>query len=435
VSGGQGPTVTAPTASPASVWHQVRSDFLGYSASLGVLGLGSVALLPVLTQGLSASQLGALAVIEGLLVPASTLGMMGLKFAFLYRFARSEPRDSARLLATCLGLGLAFSALSGLALLLAFQACWVAGLFGAEAARPLGHAWLLPALVMAATTQGILMTDLRARRSVRETAVVSYAQLATTILVCWYLVARRGAGLDGYFGGQLAGNLLAIAWVGARCWRAGNLKRAQWAESPALARYGAPLAGALLIRYGMDTLARVLLALFVSVEAAGEWLIVGRIVAIFEALVGGPFMMAWGGLMHQALQRPDAQAQISRVAHASLAAGTAFAGILVLLYQPLLVLLSGEPKPDSYALFALLLANKVLEALRGPWTVGIQASGATGWALRNNAIALGAFAVLAPGMVALGGAQGLAGAILLCTILATWLLYREARQWLFIGSR
>lgn len=399
---------------------------------MGVLGLGAVALLPVLTQGLSPAQLGALAIIEGLLVPASTLGMMGLKFAFLYRFARSEPGQRARLLGTCLGLGCLFSVCAGLLLQLALEICWHAGLFGAGAERPIGPLWLLPALVAAGTAQGVLMTELRARRSIRETAVVSYIQLALTVAVSGYLVAYRRAGLEGYFIGQLAGNLLAVAWMSLRCWRVGSIGQLEWTAGASLVRYGAPLAGALLIRYGIDTIARVLLATLVSVEAAGDWLVVSRIVGIFEALVGGPFMMAWGGLVHHAVQRPDAQAQISRVARATLAFGAAFAMALLLVHQPLLRILAGAMRPDLALLFAVLLLPKVIDAARGPWTAGIQLAGTTGWALRNNAVALMAFVVVAPGMTVFAGPEGLAAAILLCTVLATVLLYRQANRMLDI---
>lgn len=83
-------------------------------------------------------------------------------------------------------------------------------------------------------------------------------------------------------------------------------------------------------------------------------------------------------------------------------------------------------------LFVLLLLPKVIEAARGPWMAGIQTTGVTSWALRNNSIALVVFGIVGPGMAAAAGAEGLAAAMLLCSLLTAWLLYREASRHLEI---
>ncbi len=422
----------------------LQRDTWAYAVSLGPLGLGGLALLPLMTQVLSPAELGWLAVAEALMLPAGTLGMMGLKFAYLYRFAHSTPQQRRHLMATCLALGSLISLACGLAAMVLATHPALLGLMGWNGGVPLQQPWLLAAQVPVGTVQALLMTELRAQRRVRETAVVSYVQLGATLAATAVFAWLLAWGLDGFMAGALAGQVVGLVGVWGVLWwpslanpqeqtkttAAGTL---QWAEAPALLRYGWPLTAGLLVRYGMDSLARLMLAGWGSLEAAADWLVVSRVLSVFDVLVANPFFMAWGGLVHHVLRRPDAAEVASAVSRWTLMASSVAVLVMALAYAPITELMSGQARPDLGILFLLLLWAKWLVLVKSPMCCGVQRTGDTGWALQNNTLALGVFVTTA---LVLGDmphawshdANGVAAAMLVATVAPAMVLFRASQQ-------
>ena len=436
--------MTPPDSRDADTLRTLQRDTWGYVVSLGPLGLGGLALLPLMTQLLSPAQLGWMAVAEALLLPAGTLGMMGLKFAYLYRFARTTAAEQHTLLATCMALGGATSLACGLLVALLLTHPLLLAWMGWPGPAPMQHAWLLVLLVPVGTLQALLMTELRAQRRVRDTAIVSYAQLGVTLAASAWLTLVWPWGIDGFMAGQLLGQLFALAHTG---WllrgslsqqglsdlpeRVAARVQADWAQAPALLRYGWPLTAGLLVRYGMDSLSRVMLAGLASLQAAADWLVVSRVLSVFDVLVANPFYMAWGGLVHHALRRPGAERVTSQVSRWALLASSLAAMLAAAAFVPLSQLMTGHARADLAWLFVLLLWGKWLALVKSPLCCGVQQTGHTGWALRNNALALVVFAPAAWGLVQLpppwGQAHGMAAAMLLATLAPAVLLYRQSQ--------
>jgi O-antigen/teichoic acid export membrane protein len=411
--------------------QKLRADYLAGVWSLGVPGLGQLALLPLLVATLTPRELGALALIEAVMVPAATLGMMGLKFAYLFRYPSSDRCMRGRLFATCLLLGSLLSVLMGLvvALPLMTDAVWqTAGFDEPVMTQPL----LLVCLLVTATLHGLLLTWWRAERAIAGVTLATWAQLLGQVLVGGVTIAWAGWGVDGLYVGYVVGNLAAITIMLRAMWKTGASTFNDWqpdlSETKMLLTYGAPLAMGLLVRYGMDSVARLLLVRMVSFEAAAVWLVMSRIISLFEVLVSNPFLMAWGGLMHHVLRLPDAVAVLKAVSGRVLFWSTLAALLLTLAHQPLLTLLAEGYQSGHAWLFVCLLAVKWLVVVKAPLTSGVYLRGDTAWATRNNLQSLMIFLLVGPLLATGYDAEGLAAAIVLATLIPAVWLWRESRD-------
>jgi hypothetical protein len=434
-----------PDCDGTQVLRTLQRDTWAYAVSLGPLGLGGLALLPLMTQVLSPAELGWLAVAEALMLPASTLGMMGLKFAYLYRFAHSTPQQQRHLMATCLALGSLISLACGLAAMVLATHPALLGLVGWNGGVPLQQPWLLAAQVPVGTVQALFMTELRAQRRVRETAVVSYAQLGATLAATAGFTWLLPWGLDGFMAGALAGQVVGLAGVwGVLWWPSWAARRVgtsdtpaamvQWAEAPALLRYGWPLTAGLLVSYGMDGIARLLLAGWATVEAAAEWLVVTRVLSVFDVLVANPFFMAWGGLVHHVLRRPDA-AEVARiVSRWTMLNSSVAVVVMVALDAPITVLMSGEAQPGLEMLFLLLLWSRWMAVVKSPLCCGVQRYGDTKWIFWNNLMSLAIFvlAMLSVRSLETGmkPAICIATSVTLANLVQCAMLYRQSNKFL-----
>lgn len=413
----------------ADALRKLREDYRDAVWSLGIPGLGQLALLPLLVATLTARELGALALIEAVMTPAATLAMMGLKFAYLYRYPQEDPQVRARLFATCLWLGCLLSLVTGLlvAAPLMIDRVWQVAGFAHPVMR-----WpsLLVLAMITATVHGMLLTWWRAERALAGVTAATWAQLAGQVLVGGLAIGPGGLGVDGLFLGQCVGTLAAIGLLMRGIRRADPAAMAAWQADPAEARrllaYGWPLTLGLLVRYGMDSLARLLLASMVSLEAAGAWLVLSRLIALFDVLVSNPLLMAWGGLMHHVLRLPEAAAALKAVASRVLVGSTLAALGLTLAHQPLLEWLSGGYQSGHAWLFLWLLAGKWLVVVKSPLTSGVYLTGDTGWATRNHVSALGLFLLLGPLLTWWQDAEGLAAAILMATLIPAISLWRQS---------
>lgn len=420
------PTTTAPEllAGPAAYTRALLHDFGGYFLSLGLLSLGGILLLPMITASLSPAELGLFSLVDTALTQGLTLGLLGLKFSYLYYYAHIPSDDRPRLLGNTLILCGAGSLVVGILL---------AGLFGSTSvmaqfdAAPLPMAWLLVPLLFIGATQVVLLTELRAARHVKLAGVIAVAQLALLLAFSYWMVVEQRYGLPGLLGAQLiaqgSATLVALVLLLPRLAIDFDIT---WSQR--LLRYGLPMMGSLTLRYALDTICRFLLAALVSIEAAGLFLVVNRVTMLFEGLLANPFLMAFGGLVHHALRKTDAAQILGRISSVMLAAGAAFALILLALREPLFQMLAHDPMPGSAGLFALLLLSRLVMTVRSPLTAGMLRDGRTGWSATNSLLALMLFLALIWPAATLAGATGTAFAMLAANLIATLQLAVAARR-------
>lgn len=414
----QVPQSPAPEESLAGVPAFVaalRRDFTGYLFSLGLLQLGNLLVLPLITAHLTGADVGLYSLVEAALLQGMTFSLLGLKFAYLYYYAQMESGQRHRLLGTCLSLTVIASLVAGLLLAVPFGSTPIMGLFDSAT---LPHAWLLVPLLLTGAVQTVLITELRAARRVWLSGLIAAMQMAAYLLLAWLLIAGYQAGLPGLLSAQAVAQTLACL-ASFILLRRRIIVTLDIRQAGRLLRYGVPMMTGLTLRYSLDTLCRFLLAALVSIEAAGLFLIISAISVLFEAIIANPFYMAWGGLVHHALRRPEAGNILGRVTSIALAAGS-MAFLLILACQPLLfALLAHDPMPEAAGAFALLLLSRLVMLVRSPLTGGLLRTGRTGWAVSNTLLALAIFGILIHPAATYAGLAGMAGALLLANVAAS----------------
>lgn len=403
-------------------------DFLGYLVSLGLLNLGNLLLLPLITAYLPPAGLGLYSLVETALQLGLTLGLLGLKFSYLYYYAQADatedPAARPALLGATLLLSASASFMVGLLLWAAFSH---RGLLAVFDATPLSQAWLLVPLLVSGAAQTILLTELRAARHVWLSGSIAIAQLALWLLLSAFLIIRYDMGLPGLLAAQALAQTIACGAGFAALARRIRL-RGTPGLAPKLLRYGIPMMAGLTLRYSLDTLSRFLLAAFVAIEAAGQFMIAARVASLFEAVLAVPFFTAWGGLVHHALRRPDAKVIVGRVSSIALVAGAILLLAILAAQAPLFRLLAHDDMPQLAGAFALLLLIKAVQLVKSPLSAGILLTGQTGWAVRNNLFALAIFVLLCYPASQIGGLTGMTFAMLCATLLPTLSLGAAARH-------
>ena len=402
---------------PGDYMRALRRDYVGYLISTGLLAMGNLALLPVITGYLSPPEIGLYSLVEAGTNLGATLSLLGLKFAYLYHHAHTEAPQRPHLLGTALAIAGCCALLSGALLALLFGNNAMMALFDASV---LPMPWLLPLLMLGGAWQALLHTQRRAERRVALAGCIAVLQLAVWLASSSYLVIVQDAGLPGLIGGQIIGQLAACLLA----FLVRPLPRFAFdaARMLPLVRYGVPLMLGLLLRYSLDSMARFMLAAWAGIALAGDYLIAMRVATLFEGLLALPFFTAWGGLVHHALKLPRAGEILGRVSDVALVAS----GLLVLLslcLQPwLFTLLAHDARPDLAALFGMILLSKAIFVVKSPLGGGLLRTGRTGWSVRNNLLALAIFLPLSWPLItyggALGGATGGAAAIVVATLAA-----------------
>lgn len=409
-------------AGPAGYTRALLHDFSGYFVSLGLLSLGNILLLPMITASLTPADLGLFSLVDTAMTQGLTLGLLGLKFSYLYYYAHTASGERPQLL----GNTLILSGLGSLAV-----GSLLAGLFGSPAvmaqfdAAPLPMAWLLVPLLFTGAVQVVLMTELRAARHVKLAGVIAAAQLVLLLGCSYWMVVAQNHGLPGLLVAQLLAQGLAAAAALILL-----LPRLTFdfdiARSKRLLRYGLPMMGGLTLRYALDTICRFLLAVLVSIEAAGVFMVAARLTILFEGLLALPFLTAFGGLVHHALRQSDAGRIVGRISSLTLAAGAILTLVLLALREPLFSLLAHAPLDDAAGIFMLLLLSRLTMMVRSPLTAGMLRDGRTGWSFSNSLLGLVLFLLAVYPATRLAGATGMAAALLAANLLSTAVLVRAA---------
>lgn len=393
----------------------LRRDFTGYLFSLGLLQLGNLLVLPLITAHLTAAEIGLYSLVEAALLQGLTVSLLGLKFAYLYYYAQLAPEQRPRLLGTGLLLAAGASLTIGTLFAALFAHSAVMRVFDSET---LPHAWLFIPLLLTGSAQTILLTELRAARHVWLSGIIAAIQMTIHLLLAWLLIAGYQAGLTGLLSAQAIAQ--AISSTAALILLRHRIAvRFDPARAGKMLRYGIPMMLGLTLRYSLDTLCRFLLAALVSIEAAGQYMIISGISVLFEAMLANPFYTAWGGLVHHALRRPEASDILGRISSIALAVGSVVFLLILAGQSTLFTLLAHDPMPGLAGAFALLLLSRLVMLVRSPLTGGMLRTGRTGWAVSNTLLALAIFGIVIHPAATYAGLTGMAGALLLANTAAS----------------
>ncbi len=351
----------------------LASDSAIYLAGVLMIGLGNFVLLPLYTRYLSPAEFGVYSLVDITILVLVTVTQLGLGVSYLKWFADLGGTQRGTILGSTLITGSLAAFVGG-------------GLLAIVVASPLGERWLqipersfawtLLPIVVLENVQGLLLTDLRARR---KAAIFSAAALIRLLAIVgaslWFIAAQR-QGLNGIFWGRLFGNSLGVLVILAPAFLAGHL-RVAWPIAAAMLRYGLPLTWSALMAMMLDASGRYFLSLYSTMEQIGLYGVAIKISNVFQMLVNQPFGIAWGGLMFQIAKQPNARFVYSKILSYLLVVSLS-AALLFVLFTPLLFSIFAT---DSYAaataVFPFVLLVRAVQVMEYPTAVGIYLSGRT----------------------------------------------------------
>ena len=186
------------------------------------------------------------------------------------------------------------------------------------------------------------------------------AQAAATAAAV-FLAASHGLGVEGVLWGLFAGTLASLLVLAAAVLPGLRLGLAV-AEIAPMLRYGLPVMGGLLIRFGLDAALRWMLAALVSLDVLTDYLAAAKVADLFEALFANAFFMAWGTLVYRVIRRPDA----GRMTAAALRVTAAAVALLLATAGPMFALVGGGGLHEAPRILPLLLLGKVAVILQSP---------------------------------------------------------------------
>jgi O-antigen/teichoic acid export membrane protein len=360
-------------------------DSFVYLLGAAALGLGNFLLIPLYTRYLSPAEFGVYALIDVTLMVLIAASLLKLDVSYLKWYADVEPAARPRLMGSVLVAGIAASTLTGAVLSLALTAP-----FGQEwlGTQERSFIWTLLPIAVLENLQGLLLTNLRARRQSVAYAACSVARLFAIVgCTLWFLVAGR-QGLYGVFLGRLAGDavsVLLLAWS-SRGSVTFSLDRTLLRP---MIGYGLPLIWASLMMLLMDASGRYFLSTYSTLEQVGLYGAAIKIAGVFQLLLSQPFGIAWGGLMFQIARWPDARRVYSRILSGVVIISLA-GSLLVALFTPTLFSLLASPAyVPAMAVFPLVLLVRAAGVMEYPVSTGIAVVSRTGWIAVVSSIGLG----------------------------------------------
>lgn len=359
----------------AEALRALSSDSFVYLVGAAMLGLASFALVPLYTRRLTAVQFGTYALIDVTVLILVAVSQLKLDVAYLRDFASIDAARRGELLGSVLVLGSIVATLSGLALAVALSSplgrSWSVG------ASP-GVAWTLPPIIIFEVVQSFLLSDLRARRRAvpycSATVLRLVAMVAATL---WFLVVQH-EGLLGVFLGRVVGDLVAGVFLLWFCLRGVKVRIIPKLLVPML-RFGVPLTWAGLMVLSLDATGRYFLLHFSSLEQVGYYGAAIKVSGIFQMLVVQPFVIAWGALMFQVANWPNAKMVYSRVLSYASVVALAVAIGLAITSPTLIRMLAGRAYAPALIVLPLILLVRAFNVLEHPAAIGIYVAGRTKW--------------------------------------------------------
>lgn len=349
------------------------SDSAVYLTGGLLIGLGNVILVPLYTRTLNPREFGVYALVDVTVLLVVTVTALKLDVSYLKWFADLDSAHRPQLLATTLCAGFAASTLGGLALL------WVvASRFGDNWLHfpGISFAWMLLPIVVLENLQALLLTDLRARRRAVPYSGAAIIRLAVIVVVSYYLLAIRQAGLPGLFLGRLAGDTAAVIFLGAI-----GLRSVAFRVSPSLLlpmlRFGAPLIWSILAVTLQDASGRYFLTHYGSLEQVGLLGAAIKIGGVFQMLVSMPFAVAWGGVLFQIVKEKDGHVIYSKIFGYVYVVAFGMALVLTIFAPTLFRIFTAPAYYSAMTLLPLVLLVRAMNVIEQPAATGIYVSGRT----------------------------------------------------------
>lgn len=369
---------------------ELVGDSLIYLVGAALIGLGNFILLPLYTRCLTAAQFGLYALLDITVLIVVTVTQLGFGISYLKWFADLDRSRHGALLGSVAAVTVGTGIVGG-ALLLAFTkgSSWSAG-----AGWPVP--WLLLAIVPIEGLQGILLTDLRARR--RSVWFCAGAALRLLIMAgasVWFVKVQQ-MGITGVFLGRAVGGAAGVVMLGALSLPYAA-PRLDWSIIRPMLRYGAPLVwSSLLGGVAIDATGRYLLARYAGLDQVAIYMVALKVAAVMQVIFLQPFGTAWTSIMFQIGRDKAGAASITRIlSHAFVVGMTLAAAISIV--SPVVLPLFGNPIYRRAAtLIPWLLLPSAFRILEYWSSLGLYVSNRTGWiaGISSAGAAVNAIAIL-----------------------------------------
>ncbi len=351
----------------------LAGDTIVYLAGIVMIGLGNFVLVPLYTRYLSPAEFGVYTLVDVTILILVTVTQLGFGVSYLKWFADVEPSQRGELLGSTLSVG-ALAAIIGGALL----ALAVAGPLGERwlQTEDRSFAWTLLPLVILENLQGLLLTDLRARRRAVAFSVSASARLLAIVGASLWFIAVQKQRLIGVFTGRLVGDGIGVLMLATFCLHSTAL-RLEWSMVKPMARYGLPLVWSGLIWLMLDASGRYFLSHYGTLEQVGLYGAAIKISNIFQILVVQPFSTAWGGWMFQIVKQPHARVVYSKIISLAVVISVTIALVMASFGSVLFSLLTSPAYFSGLTILPLLLLVRVVQLMDYPVSAGVYLSGKT----------------------------------------------------------
>jgi O-antigen/teichoic acid export membrane protein len=342
----------------AKTVFSLAQDSLVYLIGAAMIGLGSFILVPLYTRRLAPAEFAVYALVDINVLILVTVTQLGLGVSYLKWFSETDASKRGTLLGSMLMTG-ALAALAG------------GSLLTIAIASPLGEhwlqssdrrfAWTLLPIVILENLQGLLLTDLRARRRAGAFSSIAGVRLLAIVGAILWFIVLRGQGIDGIL-----------------CLRSVKLR---FSSSTALQmiRYGLPLVWCALIAMVLDASGRYFLTHYSTLEQVGFYGIAIKVANVFHMLITRPFGVAWGGLMFQIVKWQNARLVYSKILSYVWVISLSGAFILALFTPTLFAIFATPAYLPATAVFPLLLLVRAVSTMEYPTAIGIYLSERTKW--------------------------------------------------------
>lgn len=352
-------------------------DSLAYLGGAALIGLGNFFLIPLYTRYLDPAKFGVYALVDITILIFVTVTQLGLGVSYLKWFADMELSRRGELLGSTLTAG-ALAAVTG------------GGLLALVVASPLSNQWLhttdrsfawtLMPIVVLENLQGLLLTDLRARRRPIAFSISAIIRLVAIVgSSLWFIVVQE-QGITGVFTGRLVGDGVGVFLLSVFCLHSTATDlRPVVSLTISMVRYGLPLAWSALMGMMLDASGRYFLSHYSTLEQVGFYGAAIKIANIFQMLINQPFGVAWGGLMFQIIKWPNAQLAYSKILAYVFVLSLATALALTLLTPTLFAIFATAAYMPAMAVFPMILLMRAIAVMEYPTAIGIYLAGRTEW--------------------------------------------------------
>jgi len=350
-------------------------DSLVYLAGTAMIGLSNFILLPLYTRYLTPAEFGVYALVEITVLILVAVTQLGFRASYLKWFADTKPSRRGELLGSTLIVGALAAAIGG-------------GLLTLAVASPLGKqwlqtatgslAWMLLPIVLFENLQGLLLTDLQARRQAVAFSVSAVARLLAIVGASLWFLGVKKQGVAGIFLGRLFGDGTSVALLAAFCFRS-TAPRFAWPIVVPMLRYGLPLVWSALTAMMLDASGRYFLGHYGTVEQVGLYGVGVKISNIMQVIVVQPFGTAWGGLMFQIAHWPNARLIYSRTLSYAFIVAMTVAAVMMIFSPGLLAVFTTPAYAPAIAVTPWLLLPHALRILEYWACLGLYLTKRTTW--------------------------------------------------------